>query len=44
MKQVPSVAKREQILKDIHETGGHVGVTKTYQMARSLYWWPGLFD
>jgi hypothetical protein len=42
VKEVPSVAKRRELLADIHTTGGHVGVMKLYHMARSLYYWPGL--
>lgn len=42
LKEIPSVAKRAELLTDIHTTGGHVGVMKLYHMARSLYYWPGL--
>ena len=30
MKPVPSVLKRKEILWEIYEAGGHVGVTKVY--------------
>ncbi len=43
-KEIPEYRKREEIIRELHEAGGHVGITKTYQMARVYYYWPGLFD
>ena len=44
VKEVPAVRRRIAILQELHEAGGHVGVTKLYQMARSLYHWPKVID
>lgn len=44
VREIPSIKDRAAILKELHEVGGHVGVTKLYQMARSLYYWPKLID
>ena len=43
-KEVPPVVKREEILRELHEAGGHVGITKVYRMARTYYYWPGMFE
>lgn len=43
-KEVPSVKRRDAILRELHDAGGHVGVTKVYRMARMYYYWPGLFE
>ena len=34
---------RHKLMSDSHDTC-HVGVTKTYNTVRSLFWWPGLFS
>lgn len=31
---VPRMADREKILKDIHESSGHVGIQKLYNIVR----------
>jgi len=42
--EIPSVRKRKEIVKEIHNVSGHVGMMKVYRMVRSLYYWPGLVD
>ena len=44
MKEVPSFRRRKQILAEIHNVGGHVGIMKLYHMVRSMYYWPGLIE
>ena len=29
-KEIPAFCKRDDIVKELHEAGGHVGITKTY--------------
>lgn len=34
--------ERENMLRELHQE--HLGSTKTKQLARSYFWWPGLVD
>lgn len=43
MREVPSPRKRRSILIDLHEVGGHVGITKLFNMCRQYYFWPNMF-
>ena len=31
-------------LRHYHKMGGHMGASKTYNNAKRLYYWPGMFD
>ena len=33
---------RPNIIKDTHDSLGHVGITKTWEAVALNYWWPGL--
>ena len=39
---VAPAAIRTQLIEDAHGSG-HVGITKTYNGVRALYWWPSLW-
>ena len=34
---------REDLLKQIHDDMGHMGVDKTYELIGRKYFWPGLY-
>lgn len=42
--EIPPVRKRKEIVEEIHNASGHVGMMKVYQMVKSLYYWPNLVD
>lgn len=44
VREIPSLRRRKDIVEEIHNVGGHVGVMKVYHMVRSLYYWPGLIE
>ncbi|GAQ83296.1 hypothetical protein KFL_001420210 [Klebsormidium nitens] len=39
---VPRPAVRAQLVRDLHERAGHMGVRKTVSLLRPHYWWVGL--
>lgn len=43
LREIPSICRRREILKDLHEVGGHVGIGKLYNMAKGYYYWKHLF-
>ena len=40
---MPREMDRDDILRDLHESSGHVGITKLYNMVREYYYWPKLY-
>jgi hypothetical protein len=44
MREIPSPRKRSDLLKEVHTSGGHVGVMKLYNMVRTIYYWPYLIN
>ena len=40
---VAPAAIRAQLIEDAHGSG-HVGITKTYNSVRTLYWWPAMWS
>ena len=41
---VPPIPLREQLVKDMHVSLGHVGRDKLLEALRDWYWWPGMYN
>lgn len=43
-REVPLFCDREELIRELHDWGGHIGSSKLYDALRGAYYWPNMFE